>query len=81
MFLYQINMGVVTIVFAIYIYTLLCDFLFDLIPFSIYISGVFVIGFSMAYMFSPGFCHRFVGYLEEEAVTTYSKLIKVCINV
>jgi hypothetical protein len=26
-------------------------------------------------MLSPSLCHRFVGYLEEEAVHTYSKLI------
>lgn len=28
--------------------------------------------FWIAYMISPRFCHRFVGYLEEEAVKTYT---------
>jgi hypothetical protein len=36
---------------------------------------VFFSGFSLAYMISPQICHRFVGYLEEEAVITYSKAI------
>ncbi|KAF3391241.1 Alternative oxidase [Penicillium rolfsii] len=36
---------------------------------------VFFSGFSLAYMVSPQICHRFVGYLEEEAVITYSKAI------
>jgi Alternative oxidase len=31
--------------------------------------------FFLAYIISPRFCHRFVGYIEEEAVTTYSKII------
>ena len=31
--------------------------------------------FVMAYMISPRFCHRFVGYLEEEAVHTYSSIL------
>nr|ADZ36698.1 alternative oxidase [Urechis unicinctus] len=39
-------------------------------------QGVFVSGFSVAYMLSPRLCHRFVGYLEEEAVITYTKLLK-----
>ena len=29
-----------------------------------------------AYLMSPKFCHRFVGYLEEEAVHTYSMFLK-----
>ncbi|KAJ5095015.1 hypothetical protein N7532_007306, partial [Penicillium argentinense] len=37
---------------------------------------VFFSGFSLAYLISPAICHRFVGYLEEEAVITYSKAIK-----
>lgn len=37
---------------------------------------VFFSGFSIAYLISPQICHRFVGYLEEEAVITYSKAIK-----
>ena len=32
--------------------------------------------FFLAYLISPKFCHRFVGYLEEEAVTTYSHIIQ-----
>lgn len=39
-------------------------------------QGSFVTMFSLAYLISPKFCHRFVGYLEEEAVITYSKCIK-----
>ena len=39
-------------------------------------QGIFVSGFSVAYMISPRLCHRFVGYLEEEAVITYTKLLK-----
>lgn len=30
----------------------------------------------VAYLVSPRFCHSFVGYLEEEAVTTYTKALK-----
>ena len=41
------------------------------------ISGVFVNCFFIAYMISPRFCHRFVGYLEEEAVKTYTYCLKV----
>ncbi|KAJ6122660.1 hypothetical protein N7512_005125 [Penicillium capsulatum] len=37
---------------------------------------VFFTGFSLAYLVSPQICHRFVGYLEEEAVITYSKAIR-----
>ena len=36
---------------------------------------VFFGGFSIAYLISPQICHRFVGYLEEEAVITYTKAI------
>lgn len=41
------------------------------------IGGQFGFGsvFLLAYVISPKFCHRFVGYVEEEAVTTYSKII------
>lgn len=39
-------------------------------------QGAFVTMFSIAYLLSPRFCHRFVGYLEEEAVFTYSKCLK-----
>ncbi|KAJ7171208.1 alternative oxidase-domain-containing protein [Mycena filopes] len=38
-------------------------------------QGVFYNLFFMAYIFSPRTCHRFVAYLEEEAVLTYT----VCI--
>ncbi|XP_038058384.1 alternative oxidase, mitochondrial-like [Patiria miniata] len=39
-------------------------------------QGLFVNMFFLAYICSPRFCHRFVGYLEEEAVITYTKLIQ-----
>jgi Alternative oxidase len=32
--------------------------------------------FTLAYLVSPKFCHRFVGYVEEEACSTYTKIIK-----
>ncbi|XP_028408745.1 alternative oxidase, mitochondrial-like [Dendronephthya gigantea] len=35
-------------------------------------QGVFVNMFFISYLLSPRFCHRFVGYLEEEAVKTYT---------
>lgn len=35
-------------------------------------QGFFVTLFWIAYLISPRFCHRFVGYLEEEAVRTYT---------
>jgi len=31
--------------------------------------------FSLAYLISPHFCHRFVGYLEEQAVVTYTHIL------
>ena len=37
---------------------------------------VFFSAFFLAYLLSPRICHRFVGYLEEEAVITYTKAIK-----
>ena len=37
---------------------------------------VFTIGFFSAYLVSPMFCHRFVGYLEEQAVITYTHIIE-----
>jgi hypothetical protein len=42
------------------------------------IAGQFGFGsvFILAYMMSPKFCHRFVGYVEEEACSTYTKIIK-----
>lgn len=42
-------------------------------------QGVFVNCFFLAYILSPRFCHRFVGYLEEEAVKTYTYCLK-CID-
>jgi len=39
-------------------------------------QGVFVNFFFVAYLWSPRFCHRFVGYLEEEAVKTYTGLLE-----
>lgn len=38
-------------------------------------QGVFFNGFFLPYLISPSICHRFVGYLEEEAVRTYTKCI------
>lgn len=32
--------------------------------------------FFIAYTLSPKFCHRFVGYVEEEACSTYTKIVK-----
>ena len=39
-------------------------------------QGVFFNSFFLSYLLSPQTCHRFVGYLEEEAVYTYSRIIK-----
>ena len=39
-------------------------------------QGVFFNSFFLAYLISPRTCHRFVGYLEEEAVATYTRAIK-----
>lgn len=33
-------------------------------------------GFFFSYLISPRFCHAFVGYLEEEAVKTYTHAIR-----
>lgn len=33
-------------------------------------------GFLLAYIISPNLCHRFVGYVEEEACSTYTKIIQ-----
>lgn len=42
----------------------------------IYIGqGVFTNIFFLVYLMNPRYCHRFVGYLEEEAVRTYTHLI------
>jgi len=40
---------------------------------AIFLSqGIFFNFFFLAYLISPRFCHRFVGYLEEEACKTYT---------
>lgn len=39
-------------------------------------QGVFFNGFFISYLISPRICHRFVGYLEEEAVVTYSRAVQ-----
>ncbi|CAI5757364.1 unnamed protein product [Candida verbasci] len=38
-------------------------------------QGVFTNIFFFTYLLNPRYCHRFVGYLEEEAVKTYTHLI------
>lgn len=39
-------------------------------------QGVVFNGMFFSYLISPRTCHRFVGYLEEEAVYTYSRIIR-----
>jgi len=39
-------------------------------------QGVFFFGYMVAYCVSKKTCHRFVGYLEEEAVHTYTEFLK-----
>ncbi|KAI0056560.1 AOX, alternative oxidase mitochondrial precursor [Artomyces pyxidatus] len=39
-------------------------------------QGVFYNMFFLSYLISPSTCHRFVGYLEEEAVLTYTRAIE-----
>jgi len=39
-------------------------------------QGIFLMGFSATYLLSSRTAHRFVGYLEEEAVKTYTNCIK-----
>jgi len=39
-------------------------------------QGVFFNGMFLSYLLSPKTCHRFVGYLEEEAVLTYTLAIQ-----
>jgi hypothetical protein len=39
-------------------------------------QGVFFNAMFLSYLISPKICHRFVGYLEEEAVHTYTRLLK-----
>ncbi|CAF1128162.1 unnamed protein product [Adineta steineri] len=39
-------------------------------------QGVFFNAFFLTYLLSPQICHRFVGFLEEEAVITYTRCIE-----
>ena len=39
-------------------------------------QGVFFNAFFLSYLISPRTCHRFVGYLEEEAVRTYTHALR-----
>lgn len=39
-------------------------------------QGVFFNSMFVCYLLSPRTCHRFVGYLEEEAVITYTRVIE-----
>lgn len=39
-------------------------------------QGVFFNGMFLSYLISPSTCHRFVGYLEEEAVLTYTLAVQ-----
>ena len=39
-------------------------------------QGVFFNLFFFSYLLTPTFCHRFVGYLEEEAVKTYTAMLE-----
>jgi len=39
-------------------------------------QGIFFNAFFATYLIAPSFCHRFVGYLEEEAVHTYTRAIE-----
>ncbi|WKT52607.1 Alternative oxidase superfamily [Fusarium oxysporum f. sp. vasinfectum] len=39
-------------------------------------QGVFFNSMFLAYLVSPTICHRFVGYLEEEAVHTYTRCLR-----
>lgn len=39
-------------------------------------QGIFANGFFLTYLVAPRACHRFVGYLEEEAVKTYTYAIE-----
>ena len=39
-------------------------------------QGVFFNAFFVSYLISPKICHRFVGYLEEEAVGTYTRCLR-----
>lgn len=38
-------------------------------------QGLFLTWYTLMYALSPKYCHRFVGYLEEEAFKTYTALV------
>lgn len=40
-------------------------------------QGIFFNVFMLAYIISPRFCHRLVGYIEEEAVKTYTHILEM----
>lgn len=40
------------------------------------IQGIFMNSFFISYVLNPKFSHRLVGYLEEEAVKTYTAMLK-----
>ena len=40
------------------------------------LQGIFFNFYFFAYIVSPVFCHRLVGYLEEQAVKTYTKVLE-----
>jgi ubiquinol oxidase len=39
------------------------------------VQGIFTNAYFLAYLLAPSACHRFVGFLEEEAVHTYTNAI------
>lgn len=39
-------------------------------------QGIFYNLYFLFYMLFPKYCHRFVGYLEEEAVHTYTVMLR-----
>ena len=41
----------------------------------LHLQGIFFNAYFLAYILSPRSCHAFVGYLEEEAVKTYTHAI------
>ena len=40
-------------------------------------QGVFFAAYTIFYVLTPRIAHRFVGYLEEEAVHTYTEMLKM----
>ncbi len=40
-------------------------------------QGAFFAAYTLFYVLTPRIAHRFVGYLEEEAVHTYSEMLKM----